>query len=148
MSLVYTSPSIIWSRFQSTWKLCGCLVALMHFWCRSQGCNLVVRSGPWHLTFPPGWLENLNHKLGTLDFTSSEHWAPFNFYLSTALGHWIIMSQCKVSSCTYSLKYTTEKEWSVIYMRTVFVMQYVILLQIVMVSPGTQSQSRTIESHF
>ena len=26
-----------------------------------------------------------NHMLGTLDFTSSEHWAPFNFCQSTAL---------------------------------------------------------------
>ena len=27
-----------------------------------------------------------NHMLGTLDFTVSEHWAPFNFPQSTALG--------------------------------------------------------------
>ena len=26
-----------------------------------------------------------NHKLGALDFTSLQHWAPFNFSLSTAL---------------------------------------------------------------
>ena len=28
-----------------------------------------------------------NHMLGTLDFTVSEHWAPFNFPWSTALNH-------------------------------------------------------------
>ena len=55
-----------------------------------QGCVLAEPGGPWHLTYVLGRLENLcffhrNHVLDTLDFTSSEHWAPFNFSLSTAL---------------------------------------------------------------
>ena len=48
-----------------------------------QGCALAEPSGPWWLTFALGRLENFffhtNHMLGTLDFTVSEHWAPFNF---------------------------------------------------------------------
>ena len=28
-----------------------------------------------------------NHMLGTLDFTSSEHWAPFNFFFEHSLAH-------------------------------------------------------------
>ena len=57
-----------------------------------QGCALAEPGGPWRLTFALGRLENLrffhtNHMLGTLDFTVSEHWAPFNFPQSTALKH-------------------------------------------------------------
>ena len=49
-----------------------------------QGCALAEPSGPWWLTFAPGHLENLSFLIeiilpGTLDFTGSEHWAPFNF---------------------------------------------------------------------
>ena len=62
------------------------------FTCTSQGCALAEPSGPWHLTFALGRLENLvffhtNYMLGTLDFTVSEHWAPFNFPWSTVLLH-------------------------------------------------------------
>ena len=47
---------------------------------RGQGCALEEPGGLWHLTFVVGRLEDLlNHMLGTLDFTNSEHWAPFNF---------------------------------------------------------------------
>ena len=50
----------------------------------NQGCALAEPGGPWCLNFALGQLENLrflhtNHMLGTLDFTVSEHWAPFNF---------------------------------------------------------------------
>ena len=34
-----------------------------------------------------------NHMLGTLDFTSAEHWAPFNFSYSTALLYLCRLSQ-------------------------------------------------------
>ena len=49
-----------------------------------QGCALAEPSGPWRLTFAPGHLENLSFLIeiilpGILDFTGSEHWAPFNF---------------------------------------------------------------------
>ena len=51
---------------------------------QTQGCVLAELGDPWCLTFVLGGLENLklfhrNHMLGTLDFTSSQHWAPFNF---------------------------------------------------------------------
>ena len=46
-----------------------------------QGCALAEPGGPWRLTFALGRLDtnHTNHMLGTLDFTVSEHWAPFNF---------------------------------------------------------------------
>ena len=49
-----------------------------------QGCALAEPGGPWRLTFALGRLKksqifHTNHMLGTLDFTVSEHWAPFNF---------------------------------------------------------------------
>ena len=51
-----------------------------------QGRALGEPDGPWRLTFALGRLENLSffffHKnpmLSTLDFTGSEHSAPFNF---------------------------------------------------------------------
>ena len=50
----------------------------------NQGCSLAEPGGPWRLTFAPRRLENhsffqRNHMLGILDFTGSEHLAPFNF---------------------------------------------------------------------
>ena len=56
----------------------------------AQGCALVEPGGPWRPTFALGRLENLrfflqNHMPGTLGFTVSEHWAPFNFRYSAAL---------------------------------------------------------------
>ena len=51
----------------------------------SQGCAVGEPGGPWRLTFALGRLENLsfffhtNPMLNTLDFTGSEHSAPFNF---------------------------------------------------------------------
>ena len=67
-----------------------CQVYVSTFKFISQGCTQAVPGGLWRLTFALGQLENLtffitNHMLGTLDFTSSEHWAPFNFSQSTAL---------------------------------------------------------------
>ena len=51
-----------------------------------QGRALGEPDGPWRLTFALGRLENLsffffhtNPMLSTLDFTGSEHSAPFNF---------------------------------------------------------------------
>lgn len=49
-----------------------------------DGCAPAAPSGLWHLTFAPQWLENLrsfhrSHRLGTLAYTGSRHWAPFNF---------------------------------------------------------------------
>ena len=49
-----------------------------------QGCALAEPGGPWRLTFALGQLENLRFFTqdsvpGTLDFTVSKHWAPFNF---------------------------------------------------------------------
>ena len=51
----------------------------------SQGCALAESGGPWHLNFALGRVENLSFfiqiiiMLATLDFTGSEHCAPFNF---------------------------------------------------------------------
>ena len=49
-----------------------------------QGWALVASGDPWHLAFPLGQLEGFffheKHTQGTLDFTISEHWAPFNFF--------------------------------------------------------------------
>ena len=51
-----------------------------------QGCALAEPGGPWPLA--PNFclratrksqIFHTNHMLGTLDFTVSEHWAPFNF---------------------------------------------------------------------
>ena len=49
-----------------------------------QGCALAEPGGPWRLTLCPRptgkpQIFHTNHMLGTLDFTVSEHWAPFNF---------------------------------------------------------------------
>ena len=49
-----------------------------------QGYALAEPSGPWRLTLCPrptrkSQIFHTNHMLGTLDFTVSEHWAPFNF---------------------------------------------------------------------
>ena len=62
-----------------------------------QGCALAEPCGPWRLTLCPrpttkSQIFHTNHMLGTLDFTVSEHWAPFNFPQSTAL---IIVSGLK-----------------------------------------------------
>ena len=47
-----------------------------------QGCALAEPGGPRCLTSALGQLEifllSQNHMLGTLDFTGSEYWAPFN----------------------------------------------------------------------
>ena len=49
----------------------------------SKGCALAEPGGPWRLTFASGRLETMifhtDHMLGSLDYTGSEHWAPFNF---------------------------------------------------------------------
>ena len=68
-----------------------------------QGCALAMPGDLWCLTFVPGWLQSFFVEiimLGTLDFNSLEHWAPF----STALPHlllvywttpaWSIKGQC------------------------------------------------------
>ena len=48
-----------------------------------KGCALAEPGGRWHPTFALGtrkaYFFHTNHMLGTLDFTGSEHWAPFNF---------------------------------------------------------------------
>ena len=55
----------------------------------TQGCALAGLGGPRHLTF--SWVTrkskifHTNHMLGSLDFTGSENWAPFNVPYSTAL---------------------------------------------------------------
>ena len=48
-----------------------------------QGFALTGHGGPWCPTFALGQLANLsffytNHMLGSLEFTGSENWAPFN----------------------------------------------------------------------
>ena len=49
-----------------------------------HGCALAEPSGPWRLTFGLRRLKifffHTNHMQGTLDFTGSELWAPFNFH--------------------------------------------------------------------
>ena len=56
-----------------------------------QGCALAKPGGPWVPNFR-SWatrksqIFRTNHMLGTLDFTGSVHWAPFNFSKSTVLG--------------------------------------------------------------
>ena len=48
-----------------------------------QGYALAKPSGPWHLTFALGQLENLSFFIQILcwapNFTGSKHWVPFNF---------------------------------------------------------------------
>ena len=54
-----------------------------------QLSGLAEPGGPWHPTVALGRQEDLSFFiqiiiiLGTLDFTGSEHWAPFNFSYST-----------------------------------------------------------------
>ena len=44
-----------------------------------------------------------NHMLGNLDFTVSEHWAPFNFPWSRALGCCGVVQQCQwISLCRWT----------------------------------------------
>ena len=61
---------------QSKWESFSSAL-FYHYLARNQGCALSEPGGLWRLTFALGRLEN--HMLGTLDFTASEHWAPFNF---------------------------------------------------------------------
>ena len=53
-------------------------------WKFKQGCALAAPGDLWRLTFALRRLKksslfHTNHVLGTLDFTVSEHQAPFNF---------------------------------------------------------------------
>ena len=52
-----------------------------------QGCALLAPGDPWHLTFFTFLFcfFHKKHMLGTLDFTISEHWAPFNFVQELSL---------------------------------------------------------------
>ena len=56
-----------------------------------EGGALAEPGGLWRPTFAPWRLENLRFFIQIicwaldLDFTGSEHWAPFNFPSSTAL---------------------------------------------------------------
>ena len=62
-----------------------------------QCCALAEPGGRWHPTFALGtrksYFFRTYHLLGTLDFTGSEHWAPFNFPQSTALVLYTFMSR-------------------------------------------------------
>ena len=49
----------------------------------SQGCALAGPGGP--VATRKSQIFHTNHMLGTLNFTGSKHWAPFNFPYSTAL---------------------------------------------------------------
>ena len=63
---------------------------------RRQGCALAEPGGSMAPNFC-SWatrkskIFHTNHMLGTLDFTGSEHWAPFNFPWSTALDVFIAL---------------------------------------------------------
>ena len=60
------------------------IITVEHLRIGPQGCALAEPSGPWRLTFAlwatrKSYFLHTNHMLGTLDFTVSDLWAPFNF---------------------------------------------------------------------
>ena len=78
-----------------------------------QGCALAKPGGPWVPNFR-SWatrksqIFRTNHMLGTLDFTGSVHWAPFNFSKSTVLG----CTMLSAFFCCFSFFLLLLKSWA------------------------------------
>ena len=86
------------ATFIRQYGLCCCNMALVSFrlFCKNLGhlrefFGQMVYRPPWQkisgtpMTTRKSQIFHTNHMPGTLDFTVSEHWAPFNFPKSTAL---------------------------------------------------------------